>query len=345
MKIKSTAILNKWTEFTLVNDHGMEVSILDFGGVITDIITPDQDGAMESVVLGFKDYHDYEANPNFLGSTVGRVAGRIQDASFTLDGETYTLEENEAPNHLHGGSVGMHHVIWDAETKESDDTVSLILTTHSPDGAGGYPGNLDVTVTFTLNNENELRIDYAATSDKKTALTLTNHTYFNLTGNTKGTVREHYITMNSDRFVELDGTSIPTGIITDVTDTPFDFQDGHMLLDGFESTHEQIEIGGHGYDHYFVFSNENEGQIDLIDDLSGRTLVVKTNQPGVVMYTANGLTEGLKLKHGPSRKRLGVCFETQASPASLHHDGFPSVILEANEPYAKHTVFSFGTKE
>lgn len=344
MEISTEDVLNKWKKFTLINEHGMEVSVLNFGGIITDIITPDQDGAMQNVVLGYKDYTDYEENPNFFGSTVGRVAGRIQDASFTLDDETFTLEANEAPHHLHGGPNGIHHAIWDSETVETNESVGLVLSTQSKDGVGGYPGNVTFKVTYTLNNENELQIDYHAISDKTTALTLTNHTYFNLTGNYKGTVREHFVTMNSDRFVELDEELIPTGKIKDVKDTPFDFQTGQILLDGFESSHEQNKIVDNGYDHYFIFS-KGGGQINVIDDLSGRTLLVTTNQPGVVMYTANGLDDSLSLTEGKSKKHLGVCFETQASSASLHHEGFPSVVLKANDPYSKQTIFAFGTKE
>lgn len=345
MNIKSNNILNKWKEFTLVNDEGMEVSILNFGGIITKIITPDQNGTMKNVVLGYKDYKEYEDNPNFLGATVGRVAGRIQDASFTLDGKTFSLEKNDDENHIHGGSEGFHHVIWDSETKQSDNVVSLTLSLHSNDGDGGYPGNLDLSVTYSLNNDNNFRIQYEAKSDKKTALTLTNHSYFNLSGNNTRTIQDHYVTINSDQFVELDETLIPTGTILNVNNTAFDFTNGRLLADGMESTHKQNILADNGYDHYFIFENQNEGHINVVDDISGRTLTVQTNQPGVVMYSSNSLNEGMTLANGKSRPYLGVCFETQGSPASLHNDGFPSIILEANQPYSKYTEFSFNTKK
>lgn len=345
MKINSKVVLNKWKQFTLVNNHGMEVSILNFGGVITDIIVPDSNGAMENVVLGYKNLEDYEDNPNYFGATVGRVAGRIQDASFKLDGETFSLEQNENEHHLHGGSNGFHHTIWDSKTHQTDDSVNLVLSLHTVDGDGGYPGNLNLTVTYSLDNDNNFKIDYQAISDKKTALALTNHTYFNLTGNYSDQIKNHFLTMNSNKFVELDEALIPTGTILDVTGTPFDFKNGRLLSDGMVSDNKQNQIATNGYDHYFIFEDENLGHINVVDDESGRTLEVKTNQQGVVMYTANSLKEDINLKHGTSRKHLGVCFETQGSPASLHHEGFPTIILEANEPYSKYTLFSFDTKQ
>lgn len=344
MKISSKNILNKWKEFTLVNNSGMAVSILNFGGIITKIMTPDRNGVTENVVLNFKNYEDYEENDNFLGATVGRVAGRIQDASFTLDDEDFILENNEKGNHLHGGSGGFHQRIWSAKTHESEGIVSLTLSLNSQDGEGGYPGNLDVNVTYSLNNENDFTITYEAKSDRKTVLALTNHTYFNLSGNTSRTILDHYVTMNSDAFVELNEALIPTGNILDVDQTPFDFTHGRSLIDSTTTTHEQLKIGTAGYDHYFIFNKENEGHINMIDELSGRVLTIETNQPGVVMYSSSCLKEGMELAHTISKPFLGVCFETQGSPASLHHEGFPSIVLEANEPYTKQTTFSFHTK-
>lgn len=345
MRIVSEDILNKWKEFTLMNDHGMSVSILNYGGVITKIIVPDQDGKMENVVLSYKNYEDYEENPNYFGATVGRVAGRIQDASFKLDGETFSLNQNENEHHIHGGKFAFNHVIWASEVIETDETVSLVLSHHSKDGENGYPGNVDLKITFSLNNDNDFCIDYHAISDKKTALALTNHAYFNLSGNNTDTIKDHYVTINSDRFVELNAELIPTGHILNVEGTPFDFRAGRLLSDGMVSTHEQNKIANHGYDHYFIFNQGDEGLINVMNDLNGRTLTVKTNQPGVVMYTANSLKKGINLAEGESEQYSGVCFETQGSPASLHHEGFPSIIIEANQPYSKYTEFSFNTKQ
>lgn len=344
MNIETEDILNKWKLFTLTNQQGMKVSFLNYGGIITEIIVPNKDGVMENVVLGFKDYADYEDNKNFFGAITGRVAGRIQDAELTLNGKLYPLEKNENSHHLHGGSKGLYQVIWDAEPFQSDDTVGVKLSHLSPDGDSGYPGNLDITVTYTLNNDNEFIIDYAATTDKTTALTLTNHSYFNLSGNLAETIHNHHITMASSEFVELDEELIPTGEKLDVTGTTFDFQNGRKLSDGIGQPAIQHQVANGGYDHYFIFDQHKEDKVIVKEENSGRILKVKTNQPGIVMYTGNGLTDDLELLEGKSKQYLGVCLETQSSPASLHHDDFPSVVLEPSEKYEKQTTFSFSTK-
>ncbi|ASK62184.1 galactose-1-epimerase [Virgibacillus phasianinus] len=336
MEIKD--VLDKWKEFTLTNEQGMSVSILNFGGIMTKLMVPDREGNLENVVLGYKNYADYESNPNFFGAVIGRVAGRIQDSSFELADRNYNVEANEGDNHLHGGSNGFHHVVWDAAPFQNTDSIGLKLTHRSADGAGGYPGNVDITVTYTLNNDNELLLDYAATTDQNTPLTLTNHSYFNLSGDLKSTVQNHHVTMNSAAFVELDKALIPTGNVTDVSGTTFDFRAGRALSEGFTDKSEQHKIAGNGYDHYFLF--EKEGNVVVEDKGSGRVMIIETDQPGLVMYTSNGLDEGLELNEGSSRKYLGVCFETQAPPASLHHDGFPDLIVHPEEPYHKRTKFS-----
>lgn len=343
MKINEQKVLNQWKLYTLINNQGMKVSFLNFGGIITEILVPNKDGVMENVVLGYKNYEDYESNPNFFGAIVGPVAGRIQDASFTANDQTYNLEANEGAHHLHGGSEGLHQVIWETETFQTDQTVGVTLTHTSVDGEGGYPGNLAITVTYTLNDQNEFTIDYHATTDKDTALAMTNHSYFNLSGDLAKTIHQHHVSIDSSQFVELDQDLIPTGNIVDVTDTSFDFRSGRKIADGIESTSTQNVIASHGYDHYFIFDQKKKDNLVVIDDQSGRIMKMKTNQPGMVMYSANGLTSGLELTAKKSEPYLGVCFETQASPASLHHEGFPSVCLKANETYAKQTTFSFST--
>ncbi|WP_172370043.1 aldose epimerase family protein [Sporosarcina jiandibaonis] len=341
MKIEIEKTKNGWQHYKITNDNGMRVSLLNFGGIITEILVPNRKGRFENVVLGFKNIADYEQNPNYFGAIVGRVAGRIQDATFTLNDETYSLESNEGSHHLHGGPGGFHQVIWDVATFQTADTVGVKLTHSSEDGVGGYPGNLNATVTYTLTNHNELIIDYSATTDKTTALTMTNHSYFNLSGNLAETIQNHIVTMDSDEFVELDEELIPTGKKIDVTDTPFDFRHGRKISDGIHSTYEQNLIATNGYDHYFLFNQNDDEKIRVKDQTSGRIMTVKTNQPGVVMYTSTNLDEGLELAERKSERYLGVCFETQGSPASLHHEGFPSVILKADETYEKQTVFSF----
>ncbi|WP_369801972.1 aldose epimerase family protein [Oceanobacillus sp. Castelsardo] len=338
-------ILGTWKEYTLTNNQNMSVSILNYGGIITKIIVPDQNGKKENVVLGYKHYQDYEANPNYFGALIGRVAGRIQGATFTLNGESYSLEKNNGENHQHGGSDGFHQVIWEGQTFQTEDTVGLHLKHRSRDGEGGYPGNLDVMVTYTLTSANQLVINYTAKTDKTTPIALTNHSYFNLSGNLKETVKNHHVAIDSSQFMELDEHLIPTGTLIDVEGTPFDFRAGRILGTGFNHHFGQNKIAGNGYDHYFIFDETKENKVVLKDPTSGRVLVVKTDQPGMVMYTSNGLEEGLRLREADSSKHLGVCFETQGPPASLHHERFPTIVLNAGEVYERRTEFAFGVEE
>lgn len=333
----------QWEEYTLTNNQGMSVSCLNFGGIITKIMAPDQRGIFENVILSYANYRDYLDNPNFFGALIGRVAGRIQESSFTLDKETYNLPSNEGKHHLHGGSAGFHKVIWKTETFELPNAVGLTLTHRSPDGDGGYPGNLVMKVTYTLTNENTFTIEYEAVADQKTILTPTNHSYFNLSGNLKEDILQHNVKMNASHFVELDHELIPTGQILPVDGTVFDFRNGHAIIDGVHSTDQQNLVALNGYDHYFLFDQNKEENVVVTEQTSGRTLTVNTDQPGIVMYTSNGLDDTLELREGKSAKYLGVCLETQSSPASLEHEGFPSIILEKDEAYKKTTSFVFGT--
>jgi aldose 1-epimerase len=345
MNIDMKEVLGKWKEYTVTNDSGMSVSVLDFGGIITKINVPDRNGNSENVVLGYKDYREYEVNPNYFGAIIGRVAGRIQDASFELDNETYSLEANNGQNHLHGGSNGFHQVIWEVTPFQTEKEIGLHLSYKSADGESGYPGNIEIVVTYTINNHNQLIIDYKAASDRTTPFTITNHTYFNLTGHLKDTIRNHHVTIDSSKFVELDKHLIPTGNLLHVEGTSFDFRTGHALGDGFNNEFHQNEIAESGYDHYFIFDNAMEENTIAREPVSGRVLSINTNHPGMVMYTSNSLGEGLELAEGSSQKYLGVCFETQESPASLHHEGFPNAILKAGEHYHKQTVFTFGLED
>jgi aldose 1-epimerase len=340
MNIVTNEILGKWTEYTISNDHGISISALDFGGIITEIKVPNKNGKRENIVLGYKDYQGYEVNPHYFGAIIGRVAGRIKGASFELDGRIHNLEASNGENHLHGGSGGFHQIIWKATPFETDSEAGIRLTYKSADGEGGYPGNLDITVIYTLNNE-KFSIDYLVSSDQTTPLSLTNHSYFNLSGNSKNTIHDHRVTIDSSRFAELDKELIPTGKLADVEGTPFDFRSGRVLRSGLDHNFEQNTIVGNGYDHYFLFDHTAEFQAIIEEPDSGRVMTVKTNQPGMVMYTANALENGLELAEGISSKHLGVCFETQGSPASLHIDHFPCILLKAGERYQKQTVFTF----
>jgi aldose 1-epimerase len=345
LKIKTEVLKNDWKLFELSNDNGMKVSVLNYGGIITNITVPDRNGKPENVVLGYKDYEDYVQNPVFLGAIIGRVAGRIAGAEFSLNGENYELEKSDGENHLHGGSKGFHQEIWDTREFQSDTEAGVELSLTRKEGVDGYPGNLDVKVTYTLTDNNSLQINYQADTDKTTALTLTNHSYFNLTGDLKGTVHDHKVKIDSSKFVELDENLIPTGRQLDTAGTTFDFREGQRLSEGFNSSYEQNKIAGDGYDHYFIFDGEAGEKVTASDETSGRKMVVETDQPGMVMYTSNSMDSSLQLAERDSEKYLGVCFETQGSPASLQHDGFPGIILEAGETYKKKTVFTFLTED
>ncbi|WP_156290647.1 aldose epimerase family protein [Oceanobacillus salinisoli] len=341
MQISEKTILGKWKEYTLKNDMGMSVSILNYGGIITKMMVPDRNGKKENIVLAYRDYQGYELNPHYFGALIGRVAGRIKGATFTLNNEYYSLEKNDGENHQHGGSDGFHQIIWETETFQQKNTVGLILKYKSKDGEAGYPGNLDVVVTYTLTNDNQLRLHYTANSDKTTPIALTNHSYFNLSGNLKETVKNHEVMIDSSQFAELDKHLIPTGRLMKVEGTSFDFRTIRKLGTGFKGDFEQNKIAGNGYDHYFIFDHTKEYNVVLKDPTSGRVLAVKTNQPGMVMYTSNSLDEGQELTDISSSKYLGICLETQESPASLEQKGFPTVILQAGEIYKRETIFSF----
>ncbi len=321
----------------------MQVNVLNFGGIITKMLVPDKAGNLENIVLGYADYKDYQTNPNYFGALIGPVAGRIANSQFTLDGQEYKLENNEGTHHLHGGSTGFHQVIWDVEPFEKVDAVGLVLSYNRDDGEGGYPGNVDVQVTYTLHQNNQFEISYTASTDKTTPLTLTNHSYFNLSGNLRHSLHEQHVSIDSDQFVELDEELIPTGELLPVDGSPFDFRSARPLGDGFNASTDQNRVAGKGIDHYFIFNeNDKETKVTAADPVSGRKMTVQTDQPGMVMYTSNNLAEGLELQEGMSRQYLGVCFETQASPASLHHEGFPGVVLKPGEVYQTRTLFEFG---
>ncbi|MGD6968373.1 aldose epimerase family protein [Rossellomorea vietnamensis] len=341
MNISEKTVLGKWKEFTLVNQHGMSVSVLDYGGTITKIMVPDKEGTLENVVLGFNDYQDYQLNSPYLGAVIGRVAGRIKGASFRVKDSVFSLDANNGTNHLHGGPQGFHQLIWDVESFQTENGIGITLRHDSKDGDGGYPGNIAVSVTYTLTNDNRLILDYKAVSDQTTPIALTNHSYFNLSGNLKSTIEDHFATIDSSLFLELDHNLIPTGKQVDVTQTSFDFREGLTLGSGFNNSFEQNEVVGSGYDHYFIFDHTKDDKVIVDEPVSGRRMSVRTTEPGMVMYTANALDEGLQLSGGPSRRYQGVCFETQGSPASLHDEGLPSILVHPGEQYEKQTVFSF----
>ncbi|MBP2078025.1 aldose epimerase family protein [Oceanobacillus polygoni] len=334
-----------WKQFTLTNDNGMTVEFINYGCIITKIRVPDKNGIFENVVLGYENYLDYAADSMFLGAVIGRVAGRIKGASFQLDGKTYRLAANNGNACLHGGAIGLHQVIWEAKPFHDNDCIGVHLYYQSVDGESGFPGNVRMQVTYSLNNANQFTIHYHAETDQKTPLALTNHSYFNLSGNLKQTIHNHYVVLDSNRFAELDDTLLPTGMLQHVEGTSFDFRKGRELGQGLNSTNRQNQVANNGYDHYFIFNHKLDHQVVMKDFDSGRVLSIKTNEPGVVMYTSNTLRNGLQFEGSIAKQYLGVCFETQTSPASLHHERFPNAILQMGETYDRKTIFTFTVED
>ncbi|MFG6119335.1 aldose epimerase family protein [Thalassobacillus sp. B23F22_16] len=333
-----------WTLFQLENDQGMSVHFLNFGGIITNISVPDRNGDYKNVVLSYKNFEEYLENSGYLGALIGRVAGRIKQASFQIDGKEYKVEANEGEHHLHGGSQGFHQRLWQASSFENDGEIGVTLSCLSPGMEGGYPGTLKVEVTYRLTNKNQLVIDYAAETSQTTVLTLTNHSYFNLSGHPDTTVHHHTLRLNSARFAELDEELIPTGEWLNLKETPFGFQNQRKLSSSLSyETPQQIVVNG-GIDHYFLFDGYNKPDILLKDEKSGRTLEIETDQPGAVIYTSNNLPAGKDLAKGQTKKHGGICIETQSYPASLHNSGFPEIVLTPEQPYHKRTLFKFGTE-
>lgn len=329
------------TAYTLVNGNGMKVSSINYGCIITEILAADRHGCVENVILGFDRIEEYVQHSPYFGAVVGRFAGRIKNAKFELDNKTYRLAKNNNGNHLHGGMKGFDKAIWKAEIKEKKESASVVYSYLSPDGEEGYPGNVEMQVTYTLNNQNELLISYKAASDQKTLLNVTNHSYFNLSGDLKRDILDHELTIKSNQFAELDQELIPTGELLSVQNTPFDFNGGRKIKDGTVSVHPQNLLAGKGYDHPFLLSENNNREIVLYDKESGRMLEIETTQPAVVLYTGTQLTGDYNIRGTSPRKYLGLCLETQGMPDSIHHPHFPSSIIEKNEFWESVTKYRF----
>ncbi len=328
--------------YTLKNDNGIELTFITYGGTITKIMMPDRDGNVENIVLGFDTVEEYVQHSHYFGALIGRVAGRIGNGRYQQDGEEIRLTKNDGPNHLHGGATGFNRVIWKAEELPTGDgEVSVKLTYTSEAGAEGYPGNLETAVTYTLTNDNEFRIDYRAEADEDTPVNLTNHSYFNLSGDAKETVLDHSLTMKADRYLALSDEILPTGKVEEVEGTPFDFREGRKISTGADSNHPQTMKVGNGYDHPFVLSENGNREIRLAHEKSGRALTIETDQQAVVLYTGNQLIDDLEIRGVPARKHLGLCLETQGYPDAVNHPHFPSVMLGKGDQYTATTTYLF----
>jgi len=336
-------------QFTLVNANGIEVTITSYGGAITSLRVPDRHGTPANVVLGYETLEQYAANPLYFGCITGRCANRIAGGRFTLDGREYTLPLNDGPNSLHGGHAGFDKRVWRADAINGQGRSGVTLSYLSPDGEEGYPGNLDVTVTYTLTDANEIRIDYRATTDQPTIVNLTNHSYFNLAGEGSGPVYDHILMINADRYTPVNDNLIPTGELAPVNGTPFDFRLPKVIGAGVRGPHPQI-ARGRGYDHNWVLNRPAPDDSSLLlaarlyEPRSGRLLEVWTTEPGIQFYSGNFLDGTVS---GPSgrayRQGDGLALETQHFPDAPNQPHFPSVVLRPGETYQSTTVYRFLT--
>jgi aldose 1-epimerase len=325
--------------FRLTNSQGLAVAITNYGGIITSIFAPDRNGQFDDIVLGFDSLAPYLGPHPSFGVTVGRFANRIAGAAFTIDGTRYQLAANNGPNHIHGGPEGFSKKLWEAVIGEAGGLPALILGYRSPDGEEGYPGNLEVRVTFTLSDRNELRIEYEARTDKATHINLTNHSYFNLSGG-RTSILDHTAEINAQQYLPVDEALIPLGSPAPVNGTAFDFTVPKRIG-------QDIGSAGMGYDHTFIIVREEPGELAYTarveDPLSGRFMETYTTQPGVQFYTGNFLNGQVQGKKGVLyEKHWGLCLETHHYPDSPNRSEYPSTLLRPGEIYREVTVYAFG---
>ena len=335
------------TRYTLRNANGVELSVINYGGIITSLKTMDKQGQFADVVLGYDSLSSYLKSSPYFGALIGRYGNRIAKGKFTLDETAYKLATNNNENHLHGGLKGFDKAFWAIEILP--DSASMKLTYISVDGEEGYPGNVNAEVVYTLTDTDELKIDYSATTDKKTIINLTQHTYFNLTGDANQDILNHQLMMDALQFLPVDKTLIPTNELKSVTNTPFDFNSLTTIGSRIAQDDEQIKFGM-GYDHCWVL-NKYDGKTlrkvaELYEPNSGRVVAVSTTEPGIQFYSGNFLDGTLIGKGGVAYKqRSGLCLETQHYPDSPNKSSFPSVVLNSGETYTTTTVYTFLTKK
>ena len=327
--------------FTLTNAKGVQVKISNYGATVTSWVSLDKNNKASGIVLGFDSLSGYLAKPPYFGAVVGRYGNRIAKGKFKIDTAQYTLATNNGPNALHGGLKGFDKQIWDA-TPANDSTASLLLSYVSKDGEEGYPGNLKVTVRYTLTDDNELKIEYSATTDKATVLNITNHSYFNLTGDVTNTILNHTLMIDADNYTPVDTTLIPTGEIKSVKGSPFDFTKAKKIG-------EQIAaVAGGGYDHNWVLNKKDSSLqkiVELKDSISGRTLEVFTTQPGVQFYTGNFLDGTISTSEGKKiNQHAALCLETQHFPDSPNQPKFPTTLLLPGQQFHSVTVYKLSLK-
>ncbi len=330
--------------FTLTNKEGNVIRLTNYGAKINWIEVPDKFGKKDNITFGYDTFEETEKGDMSFGSTVGRYANRIAHGSFTLDGVVYHTPLNNGPNTLHGGPLGWHSVVWDAEIMKDSEYPSVKFTYLSPDMEEGFPGTVHAAVVYTWTDNNEIVMDYTCTTDKKTVINVTNHAYFNLHGAGNGDILDHILTLRASAFTPVDSVMIPTGEIRQVAGTPFDFTTPHAIGDRINEDYEQLKLGL-GYDHNYVLDNKEDVDVTLYDPTSGRMLEVITDQPGMQLYTGNFL-DGSQKGHGgkPYNYRSGMCLESGHYPDSPNHPDFPSTVLNPGETYKTTTIYRFSVK-
>lgn len=330
--------------YMLSNPNGVRVSVTTYGGIVTALTAPDRHGRFADVVLGFDDFKGYLAGHPYFGAIIGRYANRIGNGTFTLDGQEHVLARNSGGNHLHGGVAGFDKTLWRARPTPSSTGPRLELSRVSPDGDEGYPGRLDVAVTYTLTNDNELRIDSRATTDRPTHVNLTHHSYFNLAGPGGRDILDHIMMIDANRFTPVNAGLIPTGEMRDVAGTPMDFRNPVAMGENIESDDEQLRFG-RGYDHNWILNREDSGvslAARVHEPSTGRVMEVLTTEPGLQFYTGNFLDGSLVGKGGTVyRRRCAFCLETQHFPDSPNRPEFPTTVLRPGEVYETTTVYRF----
>lgn len=334
--------------FILKNKCGNEVALTNYGGALLTIMVPDKNGKHANVVQGHDSIDKVVNSPEaFLSTLIGRYGNRIAGAKFNLDGKEYQLAVNNGPNNLHGGPTGYHARVWDAE---QTDAQTVVMSYLSADGEEGFPGNLQMTVTFTFTDENELIIDYKGSTDKKTIVNMTHHGFFSLSGiaNPTPTIDNNIVTINADWYTPVDNVSIPTGEIAPVEGTPMDFRTPHTVGSRINDQFQQL-INGAGYDHNYVLNKKEPGELTFaakcVEPISGRVMEVYTTEPGVQVYTANW-NSGFEGAHGATfPARSAICFEAQHFPDTPNKGHFPSVVLNPGETYTQRTIYKFGIEE
>lgn len=334
--------------YTLTNANGLVMTVTNYGGIVVSLTVPDKAGNLGDIVLGFSAVADYVKNSPYYGCIVGRYGNRIGKAKFSLDGQEYALAANNGENSLHGGVKGFDKVIWAAKEVKTDNAVGVELKYLSKDMEEGFPGNLDATVTYWLTNDNEFKIEYAATTDKPTVVNLTHHSYFNLAGEGSGDILGHELTINADTYTPVDQGLIPTGKLEPVEGTPMDFRTATAVGARIDADFEQLKFGK-GYDHNWVLNRKSAGDMELaatvFEPKSGRVMEVLTTEPGLQFYAGNFLDDSRTGKSGKVNGfRTGLCLETQHYPDSPNKPDFPTVVLKPGETYKTSTIYKFSTK-